>query len=283
MNKKLKIVKAIELDLATLAELFNDAFAGYIGGEVQFDTASLFAFLSHEGVDLNLSQVALRAGEPVALAFIARRGWTSRLAAMGVARGAQGQGLGRWLLQKSIEQAHDRGDQRYVLECIEQNERGVRLYRGAGFRIVRRLVSFRFEARADLATSGGGDGMADVDIATVACLVAGWGGGDLPWQLSGHSLAHLGPPHVAHQLGLAYAVLSLLGQEIIVLRSFFVLPQDRGQGHGRRLFQALRASYPGKTWRIPALCPEEYGGFFARLGFVPDRLSQFQMEIDTSK
>jgi N-acetylglutamate synthase-like GNAT family acetyltransferase len=68
--------------------------------------------------------------------------------------------------------------------------------------------------------------------------------------------------------------------EIVAIRGFLVLPDQRDQGYGRRQMQALIQRYPGKDWRVPALCPEEYGGFFERVGFTRGQLSQIQMEVD---
>ena len=122
------------------------------------------------------------------------------------------------------------------------------------------------------------DELQEIDIATVARRVAYHGVPDLPWQISGHSLARLGSPDIALGLGPASAILSSPEEKRIVLRGFFVLPQERSHGYGRRLMEALLRRYPRKDWKVPALCPEEYGGFFERIGFEPGRLSQFQME-----
>jgi GNAT superfamily N-acetyltransferase len=73
-------------------------------------------------------------------------------------------------------------------------------------------------------------------------------------------------------------VVSSPEQAKVAIHNFFVLPDERSQGYGGRLWQALISRYPGKQWLVPAVCPEEYGGFFQNLGFVPDRLSQLQME-----
>ena len=40
-----------------------------------------------DGIDLAISRVLFTDDEPVGIALIARRGWTSRLAAMGIAQG----------------------------------------------------------------------------------------------------------------------------------------------------------------------------------------------------
>lgn len=278
----LAFVSAAEIDLPDLANLFNNAFEGYVGGNVNFNTASFAHFLAQEGVDLSLSNIAVQDNQRVALALIARRGSASRLAAMGVAKDVQGQGTGKLLLAHSFKQACERGDRLYTLECIEQNERGVRLYKGAGFKTVRRLVSYRYSPSSPALSDRVGEqsGRSDlqaIDIPTIARLVCYHGAPDLPWQVSGYTLARFGPPYVAVKQGPAYAVISSPVQDKIALRNVFVLPPQRSQGFGKRLMHSLVRRYPEKTWVVPAICPEEYGGFFERVGFEPDRLSQFQM------
>ncbi|HEX6306382.1 MAG TPA: GNAT family N-acetyltransferase [Anaerolineales bacterium] len=278
----LSFLKAAQIDLPVLANLFNNAFDGYIGGDVQFDPTSFARFLAHEGIDLSLSDIALQNTQPIGLALIAQMGWTSRLAAMGVAKEYQGQGVGKLLLAHSFEQACERGGQIFTLECIEQNQRGVRLYEGAGFRTIRRLLSFRRNPSSQVSSDQAEENAAmhdleAIDIPTVARLVAYHVAPDLPWQVSGYTLARFGPPYVAANLGPAYAVISSPEQDLIALRNFFVLPQERSQGFGKRLIESLMRCYPNKIWVVPAICPEEYGGFFRRIGFEPDRLSQLQM------
>lgn len=278
----ISFVRAEQIDLPILANLFNNAFDGYIGGDVQFDPTSFARFLAHEGIDLSLSDIALQNTQPIGLALIAQMGWTSRLAAMGVAKEYQGQGVGKLLLAHSFEQARERGDQTYTLECIEQNERGVRLYTGAGFNTMRRLLSFRMNSSnvADMAHAvrpvDVGE-LQELDVPAVARLVTYHGVADLPWQVSGYTLARFSPPFIAVRLDPAYAVYSSPEQDTIALRNFLVLPQERSRGYGRRLMQALIRHYPEKNWVVPAICPEEYGGFFQRMGFEPDRISQLQM------
>jgi GNAT superfamily N-acetyltransferase len=83
---------------------------------------------------------------------------------------------------------------------------------------------------------------------------------------------------MAFNLGPAYVVVPSPEQDAVAIRNFFVLPDERWQGYERRLWQALTSRYPDIAWLVPAVSPEEYGGFFQNLGFEPDRLSQFQME-----
>ena len=87
------------------------------------------------------ADVVLLAGDiPAGIALIARRGWTSRLAAMGISLEWRGRGAGTWFINGLLREASERGEREMVLEVIEQNEPAVALYTRSGFEIVRRLV-----------------------------------------------------------------------------------------------------------------------------------------------
>lgn len=45
-------------------------------------------------------------------------------------------------------------------------------------------------------------------------------------------------------------------KDTVSIRNLFVLPDERSQGYGGRLWQALISRYPGKQWHVPAVCPE---------------------------
>jgi GNAT superfamily N-acetyltransferase len=265
---------ASTLTISDLAALFNHAFTGYIGGSVEFTPETLHGFLVRDNVDLNASSLLMEAGRPVGFVLLARQGWTSRVAAMGIVPETQSKGVGRWFMERVIEQAKMQGTRTLVLEAFEQNERAVKLYTRVGFRIVRRLYGYHAED-----TTGQAADLAEVDIYEVARLVVQHGLADLPWQVAGTVLARLSPPNRAFRVGDAYAVMSDPSKETVVLRSVFVLPEARLKGEGTRLLEALFAAYPGKAWHVPQVCPEEYGSFFIKRGFARLELHQVQMEM----
>jgi ribosomal protein S18 acetylase RimI-like enzyme len=230
-----------------------------------------------ESIDLLCSQVALRDGQAAGVALIARRGWTSRLAAMAVSPSARNTGIGSWLMSQLIEQARARGERAMVLEVIEGNEPAVHLYRRAGFETVRRLVSYDTGPTTGIAGPVPGT---EMDLRELAGWVSVYGLTDLPWQISGESLAQLGPPNVAFRWNGAAIALSNPEADTIAVRSLLVLPEARGQGRAGALLRATVDRYPGKTWRVPPLCPEEMGGLFERVGFARDSLSQLQMRVE---
>lgn len=272
----IELEPAYTRSLRDLAALFNEAFTGYIGGGVQFDERSLARFFARDDVDLGASQVAARGGEAVGLALVARQGWSCRLAAMGVVPSATGQGVGKAIMTGLIAQARERGDRLYDLEVIEQNERAVRLYEGAGFTRVRRLVGYEAEQVVGVADAG----LERIDIPDVATLIVQYGAADLPAAVSGWQIARLSPPDAAYRLGDACAVISNPDAAVIAVRAFIVPPDARQQGQAARLFGAIFAAHAGKRWMMPAVCPEEIGTeLFARFGFTRQAISQWQMRL----
>ena len=265
----------IDFSHREVAELFTRSFAGYFF-DLEIDKGGLYRMMSQEGVDADCSRVVLRNDEPVGIALIARRGWTSRLAAMGIIKEARGQGIGRWFMPELLAEARERGERKMVLEVIEQNVPAVHLYQRSGFQIVRRLVGFHWSPTAgDLPENS--IAPTEVDIYEVAQLVMQHGLPDLPWQLAADSLIRLGRPNRAYRLAEAYAIISNPEQDNVGLRSLLVLPASRGQGQARQLIHALAAHFAQKTWRVPIICPEELGGIYRRMGFQPESLSQLQM------
>jgi ribosomal protein S18 acetylase RimI-like enzyme len=261
--------------LAETAGVLNRGFADYLV-PIQFNEAALLHSVRQDGIDLASSRVVLCDGKAVGAALIAHRGWTSRLAGMALVPEARFQGIGRWCVGQLLDEARARGERRMVLEVIEQNIPAVRSYKGCGFRTQRRLVGYVALEPSGIAD----DDLEEIDLYHVARLVTACGLPDLPWQISGESLAQAGPPNWAYRLGAAYVTISNPDETQIAIRSLLVKPDGRGQGQATRLLHAVMAAHPGKTWRVPALCPEEVGGVFEHAGFELDSLSQLQMTID---
>jgi GNAT superfamily N-acetyltransferase len=252
------------------AEIMNRAFKGYVGGETTI-TPALFAQLMAAGdVSPSFSRVAYESGTPVALALIARRGWRSRLAAMGVVPEAKGRGVGTTFLARLLDEARTRGERIMELECFEQNAPGVRLYARAGFVTRRRLLAYSGalpHEPAELRTE---------DPAALAEAVAAHGLVELPWQISAPSLLKAGYPQHAYRLGRASALVTE-SEDHVQLSALVTEREARGRGEARRLLRAIAARRPSATWRIAPLCPEEVGGFFEKMGLTRGPLNQLHM------
>jgi ribosomal protein S18 acetylase RimI-like enzyme len=280
--------------LSEIASLLNRGFANYFVA-IDFTIERLLHMIAGDGIDASASRVVLREGEPAGIALIARRGWTSRLAGMAIVPAQRGRGVGRFLVRELMREARARNDHAIVLEVIEENRPAVRLYERCGFRTQRRLLSFAWcEPQRD-ATAGDApcevdaprqaNALREVDVREVATLLTAHGPSDLPWQISGVSLALVAPPNRAFRLGPAYAAVTDPEAAQITLRAIVVAPDARRNGHALRMLLALRAAHAGRAWRVAALCPEEIGGLFARAGFERDGITQLQMwaALDAAK
>jgi GNAT superfamily N-acetyltransferase len=183
-------------------------------------------------------------------------------------------------MKELITEACQRGDLEMVLEVIEQNEPAVKLYRKYGFESVRRLVGYihigsdTHETR--LRT------LEEIDLREMGKLISQDGLSDLPWQLSAESVMRINPSPHAYRDGQAYILISNPELEHIVIWSLLVKPEARFKGLGTRMLKQVLAHWSGKTWHIPALCPEEFGKVFENVGFKRETLSQWQMKVSLS-
>lgn len=271
---KLELRPLLDYGLQEAVTLMNLGFSDYFI-HIELTLPMFLNMARTESIDLGSSRIIWLDDEAVGIALIARRGWTSRLATMAIAPASRGQGAGRAAMDLLLAEASTRGDHAMVLEVIENNAPAVRLYEACGFHTERRLVSYEgtfagTEERAELK---------EVDIREVARLVTMYGLDDLPWQISGESLAQSGAPSKGYQLDDACVVISNPEAEQVAIRSLIVRPESRGQGQARRLIEAVIAKYPGKKWLVPALCPEEVGPVFEKVGLQRGELSQLQMRI----
>ncbi len=141
----LTVQPAVEFPLSTLCDIINRSFKGYVGGDINFTPPVLAGFIAQGGIHLTRSLVALQDGEPAGIVMLARRGWSVRVALMGVIADFQNQGVGRWLLTQIADEAKTNGDRTLVLEVIEQNPRAVHLYEAGGYHSIRRLMGYDYQ------------------------------------------------------------------------------------------------------------------------------------------
>ena len=267
-------VAASNYSLPDLVRFLNQGFEGYFV-PIQIQLFDFLAMLRKDGIDLTISRVLIADDQPCGVALIARRGWTSRLAAMGIAKERRGQGAGSWFIKQLIEEASQRGEREMSLEVIEQNEPAVRLYQKSGFQTVRRLIGL---IRKD-AEEKEMEPLQEIDLREMGCLISQHGLADLPWQLSGDSIAQMNPPARAYCKGQAYVAISNPEAERVVIWSLLVEEGAHGKGFGTHMLKNLMANHRGKTWHVPALFPEEFENVFVRAGFEREKLSQWQMRL----
>ena len=268
------IVPASNYPLPDLVDFLNQGFEGYFI-PIQIEIVDFLNMLRKDGIDLTASRVLIKDDQPGGIALIARRGWTSRLAAMGIAKKKRGMGAGSWFMEKLIKDARQRGEHEIWLEVIEQNEPAVKLYRNSGFQIVRKLIGLTCKSANESEKSA----LQEIDLREMGRLISQHGLTDLPWQLSGESIAQMNPPAHAYRKGQAYVAISNPDTERVVIWSLLVEEGARGNGLGTDMLKSIIADHRGKTWRVPAIFPEEFENVFVRAGFEREKLSQWQMRL----
>ena len=269
---------ASNYSIAELVDLLNRGFEEYFI-PIYFNDDMFSNMLRKDGIDLADSRVLITDDQECGIGLIASRRalHASRVAAMGIAKETRGKGAGSWFMKELIDDACDRGDHEMVLEVIEQNEPAVKLYRKYGFESMRRLVGFTLKDREVLRTEG--SELREIGLQVISQLILQYGLPDLPWQLSGKSLTEMSPPLHAYRTGQAYIVISNPEAEHVVIWSLLVEPEARGKGLGTDMLKRVIAQYPGKTWHVPAIFPEELENVFAGAGFKREDLSQWQMRL----
>jgi ribosomal protein S18 acetylase RimI-like enzyme len=270
----LDVKPASDYPLPDLTQLLNLSFENYLV-PVTFNLSQFLTMIRKDSVGLSASRVLLVDEQPAGIALIARRGWTSRLAAMGIVQGQRSQGAGLRFMRTLIDEARERNDHAMVLEVIEQNEYAVKLYQKCGFQSVRRLIGLLRKDAKDKA----GTALTEIDLREAGSLISQHGLADLPWQLAGETIAHMNPPARAFRNGPALVVTSNPNAEHVVIWSLLVEPQARGQQLGVEMLKSVIANHPGKTWHVPAIFPEEFGRLFERAGFEMEELTQWQMKL----
>ncbi|HEX9388240.1 MAG TPA: GNAT family N-acetyltransferase [Anaerolineales bacterium] len=269
------IASASNHPLPDLVKLLNRGFEGYFV-PIQIEIVNFLNMIRKDGIDLTASRVLITDDQPVGIALLARRGWTSRIAAMGIAKEKRGMGAGSWFMKKLIEDARQRGEHEMSLEVIEQNEPAVKLYQKSGFQRVRRLIGLiRKDANEEKKSI-----LQEIDLREMGRLISQHGLTDLPWQLSGASIAQMNPPARAYRKGQAYIAISNPDAEGVVIWSLLVEKEARGHGLGTSMLKSAIANHKRKTWHIPAIFPEEFESVFTKAGFEREELSQWQMRLN---
>lgn len=268
----LSLKPASEYTIPFLADLMTRGFEGYIV-PINITDNVLHTMIRRDGIDLTSSRVLVRDEEPIGVAFIARRGWTSRLAAFGITSNARIGGVGTWAMEQLLQEARERGEKEMLLEVIEQNTAGVKLYERVGFTKIRRLVGYKLEnpqVESDVE-------LEEIDIRELARLVAYHGLKDLPWQLSGATVMQHTPPSRAFHVNDAYCLITNPEATDIAISSVLVKTRSRGAGLSAVLLRALFAKFPNKVWHVSPIYPEEMGVIFEYVGMQRETLSQWQM------
>jgi ribosomal protein S18 acetylase RimI-like enzyme len=270
-----------ECTAARVANALTRSFEGYVM-PVNVSAQGYERRFRPENLDPFASRVYFRESRPVAVLLVARRGWTSRIAAMAVAPEVRGRGVGRQIMQGAIREAVSRGDRSVLLEVIENNTPAVNLYTGLGFSPLRRLVGYH-RGPGGVAPDTA-DTLSALDPLDFARVAAREGERGLPWMLAAETLSSTVSPAEAYHLDHhAYALIGDSDAAVITLTALVVPRADRRKGWGTRLMRALYAAFADRSWSIPAIVPEELApAFFTQCGWELQDTRQLEMVLDLS-
>lgn len=262
-----EVVEAAQFSARELTDIMNTCYEQY-SVPIHLNTEQMCSILRVDAVDLVASKVALDSS-PVALALVARRGWTSRLGALAVVPDRRGQSIGGHLLNCVLAQSRERGDKAMVLEVIESNTGAVELYKRAGFRTTARLVGYSGEKIAVEE--------APIEEITFLQVAAAMGeeGQDLPWQVGSEAVAQLASPWKAWLCRSATCCTLEINNSLMVLRGLTGSGEDL-----TALLRGLAHNFSGRIWKVSPTYPEGlHQVVFQDLGFHLEPLTQLHMKL----
>ena len=211
---------------------FNDAFSDY-DIPAHYTTEYLTNLVTRRGYRPDLAVGAFDEGRLVGFVFNCLDGDEAYNSGTGVAISHRRRGIGRQLMQRSIETLPAK---RYILEVIETNTRAESLYRQLGFVETRRFQCWTVAPRPSAAAAEGGGPTIKTD----------WF--DMPpsWQNSPASLRRASEPYETFGDDRGYLVVFPSNGDVPLLA---VRRDQRRKGIGRSLL-AEAAAYVGKPLRI---------------------------------
>jgi hypothetical protein len=199
---------------------------------------------------------------------------------MGALPAARGTGAAPALLDDFIARADAAGLAAVELECVERNERAIRLYRARGFEVRHHLNGW---SRPAGPSSGTSDPLPFRVIDRAAAMdwldAAQARIPDLPLQTTAASLRGSPRPLQCGQAGQAQLVFSVAGEGAgASLTVHSLIDPEPGQPGARALARALLAAHPGCAVTVPALQRDDLGGDALReCGFVLAAFNQVLM------
>ncbi|TNV20626.1 GNAT family N-acetyltransferase [Buttiauxella sp. B2] len=268
MHRKVTSKAAAYWNSHQLADILSHCFEGYL---VPFtiDGETFSSRFGAEDISLNDSKVWMQDGEPKALAVIARRGQTCRLAAFAIRPELRGQGLGKQFMQQLIDEARARGDRNMWLEVIVGNDSGLALYERMGFVCQQKLAGFNATGVTRLVVT---DELLEIDPMEMAKKIMVDSRLRMPWLSAPETLYKL--PGKAFILNdVAYAMVVTTPQPR--LRMLYVDPAERGKGQAKKLLTLLHERFPGLS--TAATTPEQIAPLFLSCGYHQDPVMQYEM------
>jgi GNAT superfamily N-acetyltransferase len=212
--------------------------------------------------------------EPASFCLGAVRGERGSIRGEGTRPDHRRSGLGRLVLDATVEALAGAGATTVGLEVLSGNDAALELYRRSGFRQLRRLVGFvvKRSDRPPLRERLMRGPLTAVDADHAVRLLTAWGWPDAPWQLQPESLAEI-PAQLLAERALLFG--KRRGDQFW-LYAILVDPAHRREGMATRAVIALDAAWVG----VPALVPEEWEqarALFTSMGGSVEPHTQWEM------
>jgi GNAT superfamily N-acetyltransferase len=205
-----------------------------------------------EHLDRTASTLVTFGERPAATILIARRGRTSHISGLGVAKAYRRAGIAKRLLMDACAAAKIRGDTRMLVEVPVDATAALTLYDACGFQKRRRLLGFT----KTLQPTEGSDIISEIEPTSVATVIGSAGVTDLPWFFDPASLVGCALPTRAFHIDKhAYAIATSRGDELN-LRALFVRHEVRRRGLATRLIAAMARHTSATRCSVLPLVPE---------------------------
>jgi len=274
MNPVYSLVSLSQIRDEEFRLLSNSAFSDYLAGPFHLSQERFPDWIRVSGLDRSSSLVMQYGATSVGYLAVAQREQRLRIVGMGIVPEHRRKGLSRAFLSYLLSTDRIADLDAVELEVIENNLPALRLYESLGFQKLRRLYGFR---SGELKLKCPGAHLWPISLNEAGQLLNHYDDLKLPWQASGWSVAKMKESHLAFAAPDGVCVLSGLDSEEVTVMALAVAPSRRNCGIGRSLVAALIECFPGKSWKVPILVPEEARSFFWNLGFHQQALTQFQM------
>ncbi|MEY2497129.1 MAG: hypothetical protein QOD12_685 [Verrucomicrobiota bacterium] len=273
-----EIIPAHEVSFAQQADIFTQAFAGYVAGSFEMNADTLARFIFHQGIDLWHSRFLRTDQTLVGFGYVNRTGNISRLAAMGVAPAARREGRARRLLRHLLEEARARSDQAMVLEVIEQNAPAHELYRREGFHEIDRLLSWR---RKPAAILGSPEMVEEVSLTAATQMPNAVEFPRLPWPISRHAIAKVAGGRAYRAAGALVVIGDPHFNPVRIYALSTLSPESPDWPAMRAALGAILQRYPDREFFTPPVFPSAFGEkVFQPLGFAGEPLTQAHLRYD---
>ncbi len=280
----IELIPAIERSVIGLADLQSRSMDQYVR-PLANDPSELARRIAVDAIDLSASFIANVHGKDVGYVLVSRRGGFARIVNMGVLPELRRQNIGRSLVDAVMAGARRNGDVKMVLECFDDNEAALALYRAAGLHAWRRLVGWERNL-PNVLTKDPTRGVVERPLRHAAWACAHNSEKDLPWQLAPESIANLAPPYRAFEHDhSSYCIVRMLDDGTMRVRAFVTRAEARRRGLASIVLAGAVKALGAKRVVVPPWCPEGvWDTFFLASGFTRTRSSQveFRRSIESA-